>query len=156
MGGIHADWENRFSILGCPQFFLFDRELEPETALRRLLVDRINSRPGSQAHLMSKRSLECYLHPAAISAAGGDRVEFGDDDSVADRVIRTWLNPGLRNIPWTGLPRRTRRRLANKAKGWLCTTAADHMTAELLAERDPSGEVIRWLRTIAALTPQVE
>ena len=155
MGGIHADWENRFAILGCPQFFLLDRELEPETAHRRLLVDRINSRPGSQACLMSKRNLECYLHPAAISAAGGENIEFGDGDSVAEALARTRFSTG-RSIPWNGLSRRTRQRLANQAKGWLCTAAADHMTAEWLAERDPNGEVIEWLRTIIALTPHVE
>ena len=44
-GGIAADWWNRFAPLGCPEFHLYDREVEPQTSQRRELACRVNSRP---------------------------------------------------------------------------------------------------------------
>jgi hypothetical protein len=49
------------------------------------------------------------------------------------------------------LSRRARRRLRDKAKKWLNRDAVERMTPERLAERDPAGEVISWLRMIAEL-----
>jgi len=151
-GGILADWWNCFSPLGCQEFFLLDRERQPETDQRHLLVERINTRPFCNARVTAKRSLECYLHAAAIRAAGGGEIAFGDDDSVADVLAQSWLNSTPLKSPWEELPRRTRQRFANRAKRWLCTAAVDQMTSGLLAERDPDAELIEWLRVLVDTT----
>ncbi|MEK6233786.1 MAG: hypothetical protein N2C14_03655, partial [Planctomycetales bacterium] len=57
-----------------------------------------------------------------------------------------------REFAWEDLDRRTRKRLRNRAKRWLNAEAAGRMTPELLAERDPEGEVRGWLAVIAKLT----
>jgi hypothetical protein len=56
-----------------------------------------------------------------------------------------------RESPWELLPRRARKRFAYRAKRWLNARAVEHMTAALLRERDPAGEVLGWLATIAQL-----
>jgi len=45
----------------------------------------------------------------------------------------------------------SRQRLLNLAKRVLNTQAVRHITAALLAERDPAGEVLGWFRRIGAL-----
>jgi hypothetical protein len=47
--------------------------------------------------------------------------------------------------------RRTIRRLIYRAKRWLNRQAVMQMTADLLAQRDPEGEVLRWLRLITEM-----
>jgi hypothetical protein len=150
-GGISADWWNRFAPLGCPELHLYDREVEPQTAQRIQLAQRVNSRPRCQARVTAKRSLENYLHPEAIRAAGGCNLSFGDDDRLAQLLARGRLKEVHPGIPWEALSPRTRQRLSYRAKRWLNTRAVEHMTPELLADRDPAGEVQDWLRAVAAL-----
>jgi len=152
-GGISADWCNRFAPLGCPEVHLYDREVEPQTTQRIQLAQRVNSRPRCQARVSAKRSLENYLHPKAIRDAGGCDLSFGDDDCVAQLLVRGRLREIHPGIPWEALSPRTRQRLSYRAKRWLNTQAVEHMTPELLAERDPAGEVLEWLRAVAALLP---
>ena len=88
-GGVDLKlWTHRLAPLGKPEFHLYDREESPETELRLRLADAVNQRPGCNAVVTSKRSLENYLHPAAILEAGGVTVHFGDDDDVADLIAR--------------------------------------------------------------------
>jgi hypothetical protein len=86
-GEVTLDWADRLAPLDCPGFYLFDRELEPQTGYRQQLVQRLSDRPHCCARLTSKRSLENFLHPAAVAAAGGDRISFGDDDDVAALLV---------------------------------------------------------------------
>jgi hypothetical protein len=103
------------------------------------------------AHVAAKRSLENYLHPAAIHAAGNVELIFGDDDCVAQLLVRS----KLRKLPvapqWEKLSARTRQRLTYRAKRWLNTQAVDQMTPKFLAERDPNGEVLGWFSMLARL-----
>ena len=82
--------------------------------------------------------------------AGGVEVGFGDFDDVAEIVAQATFQSD-ESGSWESLSRRARRRLRDKAKKWLNREAVDRMTPERLAERDPDGEVIGWLRTIAEL-----
>ncbi len=100
-GGKLAAWTDRFAPLGCPELHLYDREAPPETERREQAVEHVSSRPGCRAFLTSKRALENYLHPAAIAAAGGGEVAFGDDDCVTSVLARAWFEP--RRI-WSDLP----------------------------------------------------
>jgi hypothetical protein len=132
------------------EFHLLDRETEPTTTQRETIARALNTRPNCQAVLTSKRALENYLQPDAISEAGGVEVGFGDFDDVAEIVARASFQSD-ESRGWESLSRRARRRLRDKAKKWLNREAVDRMTPERLAERDPDDEVIGWLQTIAEL-----
>jgi hypothetical protein len=89
--------------------------------------------------------LENLFHPAVIEAAGGEEIFFRDDDNVAAVLAEhRWqrTNPSL---PWPTLPRRAWQRFTNRAKRWLNTTAAEAMTPDRLADRDPAQEIRGWL-----------
>ena len=151
-GGGHVQaWTHRLAPLGKPEFHLYDHELPPETDLRREAAEMVNRRPRCRAVLTRKRSLENYLHATAIKAAGEVDVTFGDFDPAAEVAAKSLCRRGVNETPWELLPPRARRRMANRAKRWLNTKAADHMTVDLLRERDPDGEVVSWLSTIGRL-----
>lgn len=153
-GGNPAAWSDRFAPLQCPEFHLYDRESSPETELRQAAVARVLSRPLCRAFLTGKRALENYLHPAAITAAGGGEVDFGDDDCVTSLVARSWYEPGR---VWNELSWRVRSRFCQRAKRWLNTIAVDQMTAEWLNRSDPAGDIEGWFRIIAHMScPHVQ
>ena len=66
-------------------------------------------------------------------------------------VARKLYEPESRATSWDDLPGRRRKRLCNRVKRWLNTRVAEHMTPELLADRDVDGEVVAWLKTIGRL-----
>lgn len=147
-------WVDRLAALGKPEFHLYDREEPPETEQRKRAAAMVNMRPGCQARVTSKRSLENYLHAAAIREASGIEMVVTDDCHVADLIARqSHLRQGGQT-PWDELPRRTHTRRRNRVKKWLVAKAIDRMTPERLAERDPDDEIASWLRTIAALARQ--
>jgi len=150
-GGKVSDWSSRLAPVCKPEFHLYDREVAPESELRRAAARRVNCRAGCRAVVTGKRSLENYLHPLAISAVSNVRVVFGDSECVADVVARRCHEKGQRDTPWAELPVRTRRRYVYRAKQWLNTQAVDRMTVDLLREQDPQGDIISWLRTIQRL-----
>ncbi|HUQ71028.1 MAG TPA: hypothetical protein VM165_15985 [Planctomycetaceae bacterium] len=147
-GGDLRAWTTRLAPLGVAEFHLYDREQEPETTIRQTVVDQIRQRLGCDAALTTKRALENYLHPAAIQAATGITIDFGDHDPVAERLVGS--RPHLDAV-WPTFTRRSRQRLLNLAKRTLNTQAVRHMTSALLAERDPTGEVLGWFQRIGAL-----
>jgi hypothetical protein len=150
-GGDPVIWAERLAPLGLPQFHLYDREQEPHTTARQRAIAQINRRPGCRAALLTKRSLENYLHPAAILAAGGPELCFGDDDAVAMLMAEQRFNLEYPGVVWDNLSRRARHRLVYAAKRWLNRAAVERMTASQLAERDPAGELLGHLRAIAKL-----
>jgi hypothetical protein len=135
---------------GPAEFHLLDRETGPTTVQRKAAVQAIKARPNCRATLTSKRAIENYLHPDAIHEACGIEIIFGDFDDVAETAANATFNQKECGS-WESLSRRARRRLRDKAKRWLNRDAVDRMTPERLAERDPDGEVIGWIRTIGEL-----
>ena len=144
-------WTTRLAGLGLSEFHLYDREGPPETEMRQKAADVVNLRPNCRAVITNKRSLENYVHPAAIREACGIELEFSDDDPVADLLAQRLYQRDEPLVPWAELPRRAKTRRRNRVKKWLHTKALDHMTCERLAQRDPQGEVRSWLETIARL-----
>jgi hypothetical protein len=147
-GGSVPDWSYRLAAVGWSEFHLYDREMPPETEIRQRAAAVVNARPGCQATLTSRRSLENYLHPSAIEDAAGVTAVFSKADSVAEVVARACLPEG---VSWNDLSVRTHRRLRYRAKRWLNTIAVDQMTPARLAEQDPAGEVESWIHAIARL-----
>jgi putative ATP-dependent endonuclease of the OLD family len=151
VGGSHLMlWTERLKALSLPELHLYDRETEPETALRQSIVQEINLRPGCFAALTHKRALENYLHPLAISRAGGPGITVTDDCCVAELVARQQFEARPGTPSWNDLTRRGQRRLAQRTKRWLHRWVTPLMTPELLDERDTNGEVRGWLRFIAS------
>jgi hypothetical protein len=117
--------------------------------VRQRAITQLNARPGCRGVLLAKRSLENYLHPAAICAAGGPQLCFGDDDPVAMLIAEQRFCTNQPASVWNGLSHRARHRLANGAKRWLNRLAVEQMSAALLAQRDPAGELLGILQAIA-------
>jgi hypothetical protein len=135
---------------GLSEFHLLDQEAGLTSVQRKAAVAAINTRSNCRAALTAKRAIENYLHPEAIREAGVIEITFGDFDDVAEFAAKATFNREGRRS-WESLSRRARRRLRDKAKKWLNREAVDRMTPVRLAERDPAGEVIGWLQSIANL-----
>lgn len=119
-GGVDLKlWPHRLAPLEKPELHIYDRESSPETELRRQLADSVNRRPGCLAFVTKKRSLENYLHPAAIREASGLDIAFGDDDDVADLIARQSHAGQYADEVWEELPRRKQTRRRNRVKRWL-------------------------------------
>lgn len=151
-GGHVRAWSERLAPLMRPEFHLFDHELPPESEQRIAAAKAVNNRPGCHAAITRKRSLENYLHPAAITAAGGGRIQFDDFDCVSLVVARSLYQSAPGQPAWQLHSQRARNRMANRTKRWLNTIVAGQMTTDLLADRDPEGEIIGWLKQIAHMT----
>ncbi|EMI44897.1 ATP-dependent endonuclease of the OLD family-like protein [Rhodopirellula sp. SWK7] len=150
-GGHVRAWSQRLAPLQRAEFHLYDHELPPETELRRQAAETVNRRSRCQAVLTNKRCLENYLHPDAIFAASGIRVDFDDFDCVAEIVARKLYQQRPGEIPWQLQARRSQSRMANRAKRWLNTTVVEQMTRDMLRESDPNGEIQSWLLAIKDL-----
>lgn len=146
-----AAWGKRLNVLGQPRFHLHDCETWPETGRRLTAVAQVDRYPNCIARLTTKRSLENYLHPQAILRAGGPQVSFLANDDVATEVARAKFALKAPEFPWNRLTGRTRQRLIARCKRWLNTDAVSQMTPEMLAESDPAGELIGWLRELDEL-----
>jgi hypothetical protein len=151
-GGNDLSTAFRFAGLGLAEFHLLDRDIPPATQIRQQVAMMVNSRPRCCAVVTSKRSLENFLHPAAVLEASGFSVEITDDANVPELVARQVNDRHESGIAWDDLSARTRKKLCYKAKRWLNSRAVDQMTAARLAERDGSGEVRSWLTAIASLS----
>jgi hypothetical protein len=147
-GGNFHQWAVRFAALGCLEFHLL---IGPETLRRQEAIELVNSRPGCRGFLTSKRSLENYLDSQAILQAGGGQITVTDDECVGTELARHWYELIPQARPWTELLRRSKRRLIYRAKRWLNRQAVMQMTADLLAQRDPAAEAIKWLTLIGEM-----
>lgn len=150
-GGDFRPWLSRLAAFGCAEFHLYDRELPPVSAQRTAWAALVNGRPRCRAFVTGKRALENYLHPVAIQAASGLRLEFTAQDDVAELAARADFDRRYDHSAWNGLSRRAHRRLRDRAKHWLNTMAVERMTPPLLADMDPEGEVASWFQAIHAL-----
>lgn len=150
-GGSNLDvWVSRLASLHKRQIILFDREQEPETTERRQVIEFINTQPGCFATLTTKRTVENYLHPHAIREACGIDLAFDDNTDVAG-LLALKLMAQRGEFSWRQLPYKKQRRLHEKAKKMLNMKAVQRMTPALLAENDPGGELVGWLRRIRQL-----
>jgi len=150
-GGDVLAWADRLAAIGLPELHIYDREMSPETELRRQAADLVNQRQHCRAFLTHKRSLENYMHPHCIREICSFELAYGDDDDVADLVARG-CHERLGKAPdWESLPGRARKRFRERAKKWLNRLAVEQMTPELLDEQDSRGEIRRWLAAVAEM-----
>ncbi len=148
-GGDVREWAARLAPLRCPEFHVFGQDVGLELEIRRDAVKQVNQRERCLAVVARKRSLENYLHPEAVFAARQVRVYFEDFDCVPELAARELYAKGARERPWEWQSHRSQRRMTNRARQWLNTDAVDHMTVDLLRERDPDDEIRSWMLTIS-------
>lgn len=147
-------WVSRLHNLNRPEFHIFDRDNPPPADPHyRAAADAINARDDCAAVHTSKAELENYLHPTAITAVRSDVVlstinDFDDVPSLVAQQVQ--LASELGNL-WVDLDDDKKSKKVSRAKAWLNKDAAIQMTPELLAESDPNGEIIGWLREITIL-----
>ncbi len=132
-GGVDLSTGFRFASLGLREFHLLDRDVPPVTMTRHQIAAMVNSRAQCRAAITSKRSLENYLHPAAIFEASGFSVAFSDDDDVPGLIAFQANERHEPHVRWDDLTAHARKRLRYKAKRWLNSRAVEKMTVARLA-----------------------
>ena len=151
-GGNLALWTSRLQELNIPEFYIFDRGAQPpEPSPHQNTVEEINARPACTACLTGKAEMENYLHSDAIRAARGVEVTFGDFDDVPQLVAQAIHDASESESPWEDVDPENQKKKQSKAKLWLNTQAVQHMTPEMLDQRDPDGHVRTWFNKITEL-----
>lgn len=140
-----------------PVFALFDSD-NPQHPHYQEHIDQINGRTdGSIAFSTTKRELENYLHADAIKAAFGHDIPtdtplpIDDMTDVPELVARTVHTASGSSTPWDELDTPCKNDKERKAKKRLNRDTVDHMTRDLLHERDPDDELIGWIRHLTEL-----
>ena len=143
----------RIKGLDRSEFYLFDKSAKPpESSPHKQTVDAINDRPNCEAQLTSKFEMENYLHPDAIKSVQPQvAVRFGDFDDVPSLVVEAIHCASESSEIWNNVDEEKKRKKISRAKAWLNEAAAAAMTPQLLTERDPAGDIRRWLSEIAQL-----
>jgi len=148
-GGDPGFWATRFAPLGLSEIHIYDRETAADSVLRFSAAAIVNRRSNARAFVMSKRSIESYLHSDAIEAAFRVRATCSDDGSIVDAIADALLKRTCPDLDPGQLSRRGRRRLKLQVKRKLNHDAVLQMTPVMLDESDPRGEVRSWLTAIA-------
>ena len=144
-GGNLKHWVNNnyLSGLGRPEFHLYDSDVPSYSAY----VDEINNRAGnSKGFITKKYEIESYLHTDAISAAFNVNIEVTDQpNSQGKATPRVFAEHYSAVQGYDGVMK------DNNAKMKLADRAFPMMTAAMIRERDPEGEVEGWFRTMLAM-----
>ncbi|MCY1294086.1 hypothetical protein D9M68_571690 [compost metagenome] len=109
-------------------------------------VAQVNQRTdGSWGVVTSKHEIESYLHPAAIAQAFGVQIVVTDQpvDGKATPKVFAEAYTLQQGLGATMKDSTAKKHLANKA--FPC------MTAVMIQERDPQGEVEGWFRRIGQM-----
>lgn len=115
--------------LHCPCIHIYDNDV----ATYQKSIDKVNTRnDGSWGVLTKKYEIENYLHHDAIKAAYDVEVDT-DKEKVPERFGEAYAIKKKLDNPMG----------ANKSKYYL-VKAFNHMTYELLMERDTEGEIKHW------------
>ncbi len=117
-----------------PEFHIYDRD---DNNTYEEQAEEVNKRDdGSRAVQTSKRTMENYIHPAAITRITGQSIEVRDDNDVV-----------------TALCGKVGKKKA-EVKAILSDEVAPAMTVEEIDERDEQGELRDWLKQMATLVGQ--
>ncbi len=129
--------------LGRPEVHIYDGDVTKYSEE----VERVNSRnDGSWAKQMKKHEIESYLHQDAIYKAFGVDVKVADVlNDEGNAVPRAFAIAYSKHKNHDGVMSDT------KAKQYLAERAFPQMTAQLLLERDPEGEIRSWIERIGKM-----
>lgn len=124
-----------------PEAHLYDRDV-PEYAVRAAAVNARGNRDWARQTL--KYEIECYLHASAVREALGVEIEVGNDPGTS-AVLPAFCEEYSRMRQFDGVLSQ------QKAKILLAQNVFPRMTAAMIAERDPDGEVMSWFRQMASM-----
>ncbi len=140
-----------------PVFALFDSD-NPQHPHYQEQINQINARTdGSVAFSTTKRELENYLHADAIKAAfgpgipGDAQLPIDDMTDVPELVARAVHTASGSPTPWDDLDPGCKEDKERRAKRRLNRDTVDHMTRDLLHERDLGDELIGRIRRLTEL-----
>jgi len=142
-------WVTTLAGLNRPEFYLTDRDQAPPSQPKYQQQIAAWIARGCTAWATSKRELENYLHPNAVTAvvAGytGNGADFEDVPMLFAEAVHT-ADP---NAPaWAGIEADKKKRKGAAAKKRLNTVCVEQMTPGLLTQSDPNSEIRGWLRAI--------
>lgn len=142
-GGNLKHWVNNNYLkgFGRPEMHIYDADVASYVAV----INQVNKRgDGSIGFITNKHEIESYLHSDAIKAAFGVDVVVTDhpnEDGKATPKVFSEIYSVAQG--YDGIMK------DNNAKIRLSEKAFPLMTSDMIAERDPDGEVEGWFRTIA-------
>jgi len=135
---------NYLKHLRLPEVHIYDNDV-PKYGETVAEVNQRQDGLGSWAKLTSKHEIECYLHSAAIRDAFDVEVNVVDvPTAVFPSVPAAFGIAFAQKRGWPPLKE-------NTAKKKLASGAFPKMTAAMLGERDPAGEVAGWMQEIRRL-----
>jgi putative ATP-dependent endonuclease of OLD family len=143
-------WTSRLANLNRPEVHIYDRDTQPpkQPACHKA-VDTLNKRSECRAYVTHGITIENYLHPKAIQAVrAGVEITYGLYDNVPSLVAKAIHDESDSGTAWEELESKARHDKLARAKKWLNREAAACMSAELLRESDPTGDVSMWLTII--------
>lgn len=153
LGGSNMElWASRLAGLNLPEIYFTDRDAAlPSNPKYHVHLEAWNARPNCCAFCTNKRELENYLHPAAVrSIEPLFPIAIADFDDVP-MLFAEAAHTAEANAPaWANVTADRKKAKASNAKKRLNRDCVDSMTPQLLQERDPDGEIVSWLRRIAA------
>ncbi|MDT4811439.1 AAA ATPase domain protein [compost metagenome] len=143
-GATLQHWVNQHYLrtLNKPEVHIYDGDVQDY----RDSVAQVNQRTdGSWGVVTSKHEIESYLHPAAIAQAFGVQIVVTDQpvDGKATPKVFAEAYTLQQGLGATMKDSTAKKHLANKA--FPC------MTAVMIQERDPQGEVEGWFRRIGQM-----
>lgn len=142
-------WTSRLNGLRCQEIHIVDRDYEPPKKSHYWKeVEELSSRSRCSVFETSKREMENYLHPDAIASALGVRIAVSDFVDVPEEVSRARHSKYGGPEPWESLDERKRKDKIRHVKKSLNTKAVVEMTAAMLTDRDPDGEILGWFDAI--------
>ena len=149
-----ALWCHRLAGLNRPEFHVYDRDYEPpKEAKYQQYIDEVNSRDNCFATCTSKKEAENYIHKDAINPALleiGINASLENSFSAFDNVPKELKELVNEEVP------QSNKWGENRAKEFLCNSAASKMTKEMLDNIDSDGEVIGWLKKMEEMMNEVE
>ena len=156
LGGSSMElWTVRLARLDRPEIYITDRDkpLPAQPKYHQHITDW-NARANCTAYCTTKKELENYLHPDSIkSIAASFPNAIADFDDVPLMLAQT-LHTADANAPaWSTVTQEKREEKASRAKRRLNRECVDRMTVALLAQSDPNGEIMGWLKAVGAKLP---
>jgi putative ATP-dependent endonuclease of OLD family len=144
-----AYWASRLNHLNRPEFHLFDRDAPAALPSKhQAKIEAVNQRADCKAVATSRLELENFVHHQAINVCAQAQglgcnlvAPYGADDDVP-RLLAAELNqhaPPHARWGETGV------------KAWLAESVVSAMSAAMVAEIDPSGELLGWMNDIDAM-----
>lgn len=141
-GGNLKHWVNNNYLkgLGKPEFHIYDADVPSYSDS----ANEVNQRgDGSRGFITLKHEIESYLHTDAINIAFGVEIEVTDHPNEEGEAT-----PKVFAKAYSIVKDFDSIMGDSKAKMKLSDQAFSKMTAEMIKERDPDGEVEGWFRII--------